>query len=95
MGIGGIGLGELLIILVIVMLIFGTQRLKGIGADLGGAIKGFRSAMAEGERAVTPTEAPALGAAVGSGAKAIGDGSALADTPAATPAVAGRDSLRT
>lgn len=45
MGISGIGMTELLVILVIVMLLFGTKRLKTIGSDLGGAIKGFRSAM--------------------------------------------------
>jgi sec-independent protein translocase protein TatA len=51
MGIGGIGMGELLIVLIVVLLIFGTKRLKTIGSDLGGAIKGFRSAMSDGERA--------------------------------------------
>jgi sec-independent protein translocase protein TatA len=45
MGLGGISLSELLIVLVIVVLIFGTKRLKTIGSDLGGAIKGFKSAM--------------------------------------------------
>lgn len=40
---GGIGIWQLLIILVIVVLLFGTKRLKGIGTDLGGAIKGFKS----------------------------------------------------
>ncbi len=55
MGIGGIGMGELLIVLIVVLLIFGTKRLKTIGSDLGGAIKGFRSAMSDGERA---TEKP-------------------------------------
>ena len=49
MGLGGISLWQLLIILLIVVLIFGTKRLKGIGSDLGGAVKGFRSAMQEGE----------------------------------------------
>jgi sec-independent protein translocase protein TatA len=44
MGLGGISISELLIVLVIVVLIFGTKRLKSIGSDLGGAIKGFRSA---------------------------------------------------
>lgn len=39
---GGIGIWQLLIILVIVVLLFGTKRLKGIGTDLGGAIKGFK-----------------------------------------------------
>lgn len=44
MGLGGINISELLVVLVIVVLIFGTKRLKSIGSDLGGAIKGFRSA---------------------------------------------------
>jgi sec-independent protein translocase protein TatA len=35
----------LLIVLVIVLLLFGTKKLKNIGSDLGGAVKGFRSAM--------------------------------------------------
>ncbi len=45
MGLGGISLWQLLIILLIVVLIFGTKRLKTIGGDLGGAVKGFRKAM--------------------------------------------------
>jgi len=49
MGFGGISLWQLLIILLIVVLIFGTKRLKTIGSDLGGAVKGFRSAMQDGE----------------------------------------------
>jgi sec-independent protein translocase protein TatA len=49
MGLGGISLWQLLIILLIVVLIFGTKRLKSIGSDLGGAVKGFRSSMQEGE----------------------------------------------
>ena len=36
---------ELIIILVIVLLIFGGKRLKGLGGDLGGAIKGFKKAV--------------------------------------------------
>jgi sec-independent protein translocase protein TatA len=36
---------QLLIILLIVVLIFGTKRLKSIGGDLGGALKSFRKAM--------------------------------------------------
>lgn len=47
MGIGGIGIWQLLIILVIVLLLFGTKRLKGLGGDLGSAIKGFKKAMTE------------------------------------------------
>lgn len=49
MGIGGISVGSLLLILVIVLLIFGTKKLRNVGTDLGGAIKGFRSAMKDGE----------------------------------------------
>jgi len=45
----GIGFKELLIILAIALLIFGAKRLKTIGSDLGGAIKGFKKAMEEGE----------------------------------------------
>ena len=42
MGVGGISIGSLLIVLVIVMLLFGTKRLRNIGSDLGGALSGFR-----------------------------------------------------
>lgn len=49
MGFGGISIGQLLIILAIVIMIFGTKRLKNIGGDLGGAIKGFKKSMADDE----------------------------------------------
>jgi sec-independent protein translocase protein TatA len=52
----GIGMGELLVILGIVLLLFGTKRLKTLGADLGNAIKGFRSAVKEEEAAPKPHE---------------------------------------
>ena len=42
----GFGWQELLIILVIVALIFGTKKLRGIGSDLGGAVKGFKDSVA-------------------------------------------------
>lgn len=44
----GISVTQLLIILAIVIVLFGTKRLKNLGADLGGAIRGFRSAVKEG-----------------------------------------------
>ncbi len=50
MGFGGISVWQLLIILVIVLLLFGTKRLKSIGSDLGNAVKGFKSAMSDGEK---------------------------------------------
>ncbi|MEM1228968.1 MAG: twin-arginine translocase TatA/TatE family subunit [Pseudomonadota bacterium] len=53
----GLSIWELLIVLAIVLLIFGGKRLKNVGADLGTAIKGFRSAVAEEEK----PEAPAQG----------------------------------
>ena len=41
----GFGWQELLIILVIVALIFGTKKLRNIGSDLGGAVKGFKDSI--------------------------------------------------
>ena len=53
MGLGGISIWQLLIILAIIVMLFGTSRLRNIGPDLGSAIKGFRDSMrkdeAEGE----------------------------------------------
>ncbi|MDG2089241.1 MAG: Sec-independent protein translocase subunit TatA [Arenicellaceae bacterium] len=49
MGVGGISIWQLLIVLVIVALIFGTKRLRNIGGDLGGAVKGFKSALSDGK----------------------------------------------
>ncbi|MFA0088279.1 preprotein translocase subunit SecA [Vibrio sp. 10N.286.49.C2] len=46
---GGISIWQLLIIAVIVVLLFGTKKLRGIGGDLGGAVKGFKKAMSEEE----------------------------------------------
>lgn len=45
MGLGGISIWQLLIILAIVVMLFGTSRLKNLGSDLGSAIKGFKSSM--------------------------------------------------
>jgi sec-independent protein translocase protein TatA len=45
----GIGIKELLVILVIVIVLFGTKKLRNLGADLGVAIKSFRAAVKEGE----------------------------------------------
>lgn len=44
---GGISIWQLAIIAVIVVLLFGTKKLRGIGGDLGGAIKGFKKALKE------------------------------------------------
>jgi sec-independent protein translocase protein TatA len=45
----GLSVTHLLVVLAIVIVVFGTKRLRNIGADLGGAIKGFRTAIKEGE----------------------------------------------
>jgi sec-independent protein translocase protein TatA len=54
MGFGGISIWQLLIILVIIVLLFGTKRLRGIGTDLGSAIKGFRNSVKDPEETVEP-----------------------------------------
>lgn len=49
MGFGGIGVGSLILILVIVVLLFGTKKLRNVGSDIGGALKNFRKAMKDGD----------------------------------------------
>jgi len=56
MGLGGISLWQLLIILLIVVLLFGTKKLGSIGADLGKAVKGFRSAVSDAEKEEEPPQ---------------------------------------
>ena len=57
MGIGGISIWQLLIILAIVVMLFGTKRLRNMGGDLGSAIKGFKKSMKEDEPADEQLEA--------------------------------------
>lgn len=47
---GNIGITQLLIVLAIVLLVFGSKRLRGLGGDLGNAIKGFRKALNEEDK---------------------------------------------
>jgi sec-independent protein translocase protein TatA len=56
---GSFSIWHWLIVLVVVMLVFGTKKLKNIGSDLGGAVKGFKEAMKEEQ--VKPTELPRNG----------------------------------
>ena len=49
MGVGGIGIWQLLIILLIVVMLFGTKKIRNIGSDLGGALKGFKNAVKDDE----------------------------------------------
>ncbi len=59
---GGISIWQLLIIAVIVVLLFGTKKLRGMGGDLGSAVKGFKDAMKEDndpeEKPKVDTEVP-------------------------------------
>lgn len=52
--IGGISVTQLLILLVIVMLVFGTKRLRNIGSDLGSAVKGFRKGIEDEPETAEP-----------------------------------------
>jgi sec-independent protein translocase protein TatA len=45
---GSMSIWHWLIVLVIIMLVFGTKKLRSIGSDLGGAVKGFKQGMKEG-----------------------------------------------
>ena len=47
MGVGGISIWQLLIVLAIVIMIFGTKKLKSLGSDLGSAVKGFRQTVTD------------------------------------------------
>ncbi|AIA73756.1 Sec-independent protein translocase subunit TatA [Halomonas sp. XH26] len=47
---GGISIWQLLIVLGIIILIFGTKKLRNVGTDLGGAVKGFKKAINEEEK---------------------------------------------
>ncbi len=57
MGLGGISIWQLLIILAIVVMIFGTKRLTSLGGDLGGALRSFRKAMDTDDEKNNKTEA--------------------------------------
>lgn len=49
MGLSGISVWQLLIVLAIVVLLFGTKKLRSLGGDLGSAVKSFKGAMKDGE----------------------------------------------
>jgi sec-independent protein translocase protein TatA len=55
----GLSTTHLIIFLVIIVLIFGTKKLKNIGSDLGGAVKGFKDGVKDGGADKTATEAAA------------------------------------
>ncbi|MEM9300631.1 MAG: twin-arginine translocase TatA/TatE family subunit [Pseudomonadota bacterium] len=49
MGVSGISVWQLLILLLIVLLLFGTKRLRNLGSDLGSALRGFKKSMSDEE----------------------------------------------
>ena len=64
---GSLSIWHWLIVLLIVVMVFGTKKLKNIGSDLGGAVKGFKDGMKDGNAAAS-TETPS--AQVSNGATA-------------------------
>jgi sec-independent protein translocase protein TatA len=63
---GSFSIWHWLIVLVVVLLVFGTKKLKNIGSDLGGAVKGFKEAMKDEEKkSAATTELPRQGEAGG------------------------------
>jgi sec-independent protein translocase protein TatA len=61
---GSLSIWHWLIVLVIVMLIFGTKKLRNMGADLGGAVRGFKDGMREGEKSADSPAAQVTGKTV-------------------------------
>lgn len=55
MGFGGISIWSLLLILAIVVLLFGTKKLRNVGNDLGGAIRSFKKAVKEEDKVADTT----------------------------------------
>lgn len=56
---GSLSIWHWLIVLVIIMLVFGTKKLRNIGSDLGGAVKGFKEGVKEGTASAEKTAADA------------------------------------
>ena len=58
---GGLSIWHWLIVLLVVVLIFGTKKLRNIGQDLGGAVKGFKDGMKEGTAEKSAEAPPQVG----------------------------------
>lgn len=56
---GGIGIWQLLIVALIIVLLFGTKKLRNLGGDLGSAIKGFKNAVTDDKESETKSEGSA------------------------------------
>jgi sec-independent protein translocase protein TatA len=75
---------HLLIVLVVVLLVFGTKKLRNIGSDLGGAVRGFKRAMSEGESEAHAKPDPATVSPEPPAAKAIEDARSVTREPTQT-----------
>jgi len=62
---GGLSIWHWLIVLVIILLVFGTKKLRNIGSDLGGAVLGFKEGMKEGSAGEKPAEPSAQNPQIG------------------------------
>lgn len=60
MGLGGISIWQLLIVLLIVVLLFGTKKLKSLGEDLGSAVRGFKKGLGDADSEDEPSDPAAL-----------------------------------
>lgn len=58
---GSFSIWHWLIVLVIILLVFGTKKLRNLGSDLGGAVKGFKEGLKEGEKSVADDKSSAQG----------------------------------
>ena len=67
---GSFSIWHWLIVLLIVVMVFGTKKLKNIGGDLGGAVKGFKDGMKEGSAAAADDKPAAPAAQVGTASSA-------------------------
>jgi len=67
----GVSMTQLLVIAVIVVLLFGTKKLRGLGSDLGASIKGFKKAMNDDDSSKTPKETATTGSDADFSAKSI------------------------
>jgi len=82
----GISPTQLLIILVIVALIFGTKKLRNMGGDLGGAVKGFKKAMKDEEQQPKPIDQPQTGQTIEGQAEKTVEAKTVETKTAAQPA---------
>jgi sec-independent protein translocase protein TatA len=82
----GIGMRELVVILLVVLVVFGAKKLRTIGSDLGAAVRGFKKSMNEGEDEGISAPPPRI--------RSDGTDADFADAPKAAPRDAGQKSDR-